>query len=422
MRTTTVVIGAGHNGLAVSRFLSTRSIDHVVLERGEVANSWRTERWDSLRLLTPNWKTSLPGFDYDGDDPDGYMTMPEVADFIERYAAKTKPPLETLTTVLSVRRNGAGYEVETDRGTWRCRSVVMASGGFNLPKKPPVADALPSSVASVHPLDYRRPSDLRAGGVLVVGASATGIQVAEEIHRSGRPVTISVGEHVRLPRLYRGKDIHWWLDEVGLSDERFDEVDDIVRVRQVPSPQLVGTPEHKTLDLNSLTGIGVRMVGRLADIRDGKALLSGGLRNKCKRADLKMNRLLAEIDEWIDERGLEDEFGSPRRWEPTRVEASPPISLDLEGGAIRTVFWATGYRPDYSWLDVPVLDHRGRLHHEGGVVTRSPGMYRIGLNFLRRRKSSFIHGAEDDARDLVDHLAAYLEERVVPVMSNGKVR
>lgn len=421
MRTTTVVIGAGHNGLAVSHFLSARSIDHVVLERGEVANSWRTERWDSLRLLTPNWKTSLPGFDYDGDDPDGYMTMPEVADFIDRYAALIEPPLETLTTVLSVRQNGEGYEVETDRGTWRCRSVVMASGGFNLPKKPPIADALPSSVASVHPLDYRRPSDLRAGGVLVVGASATGIQVAEEIHRSGRPVTISVGEHVRLPRLYRGRDIHWWLDEVGLSDERFDEVDDIVRVRQVPSPQLVGTPERKTLDLNALGGIGVRMVGRLAHIRDGKALLSGGLRNKCKRADLKMNRLLAEIDEWIDERGLEGEFGPPRRWEPTRVEASPPISLDLEGGAIRTVFWATGYRPDYSWLDVPVLDHRGRLRHEGGVVTRSPGMYRIGLNFLRRRKSSFIHGAEDDARDLVDHLAAYLEERV-PVTSNGKVR
>lgn len=421
MRTTTVVIGAGHNGLAVSHFLSARSIDHVVLERGEVANSWRTERWDSLRLLTPNWKTSLPGFSYDGDDPDGYMTMPEVADFIDRYAAMTDPPLETLTTVLSVRKDGEGYEVETDRGTWRCRSVVLASGGFNLSKKPPIADALPSSVASVYPLDYRRPSDLRKGGVLVVGASATGIQIAEEVHRSGRPVTISVGEHLRLPRLYRGKDIHWWLDKVGLSNERFDEVDDIVRVRRVPSPQLVGTPERKTLDLNALGGIGVKMVGRLADIRDGKALLSGGLRNKCKRADLKMNRLLAAIDEWTAERGREGEFDPPHRFEPTRVEASPPTSLDLKGGQIRTVFWATGYRPDYSWLDVPVLDHRGRLHHEGGVVTRSPGMYRIGLNFLRRRKSSFIHGAEDDARDLVDHLASYLEERV-PVTSNGKVR
>ena len=422
MRTTTaVVIGAGQSGLAASYFLSARSIDHVVLERGEAANSWRTERWDSLRLLTPNWKTCLPGFPYDGGDPDGYMTMPEVADFISRYAALTNPPLETLTTVLSVRKDGEGYEVVTDRGSWRCRSVVMASGGFNLPKAPPVAAALPSSVASVNPLDYRRPSELREGGVLVVGASATGIQVAEEIHRSGRPVTISVGEHVRMPRVYRGKDIHWWLDEVGLSNERFDEVDDIVRARRVPSPQLVGTPERKMVDLNALTDMGVKMVGRLAAVRDGKALLSGGLHNKCKRADLKMNRLLATIDEWAAEHGLEGGIDPPSRYEPTRVEQSPPLSLDLEGGEIRTVFWATGYRPDYSWLDVPVLDHKGRLRHHGGVVTGAPGMYRIGLTFLRRRKSSFIHGAEDDARDLVDHLAAYLRSRT-PAASNGRVR
>ena len=422
MRTTAaVVIGAGQSGLAASYFLSARSIDHVVLERGEAANSWRTERWDSLRLLTPNWKTSLPGFPYDGDDPDGYMTMPEVADFIGRYAELTNPPLETLTTVLSVRKDGEGYEVVTDRGTWRCRSVVMASGGFNLPKVPPAAAALPDAVTSVNPLDYRRPSDLLEGGVLVVGASATGIQVAEEIHRSGRPVTISVGEHVRMPRMYRGKDIHWWLDEVGLSDERFDEVDDVVRARRVPSPQLVGTQERKTVDLNALTDMGVKMVGRLAAVRDGKALFSGGLRNKCKRADLKMNRLLATVDEWVAERGLEGEFDPPARYEPTRVEQSPPLSLDLEGGEIRTVFWATGYRPDYSWLDVPVLDHKGRLRHDGGVVASSPGMYRIGLTFLRRRKSSFIHGAEDDARELVDHLAAYLQART-PAAGNGRVR
>ncbi len=421
MRTTTVVIGAGHSGLAVSHFLSARSIDHVVLERGEVANSWRTERWDSLRLLTPNWKTGLPGLPYDGKDPDGYMTMPEVVDFIDRYARLLDPPLETLTTVLSVRKDGEDYEVVTDRGDWLCRSVVLASGGFNLPKVPPIAAALPTSVDSVTSLDYRRPSDLREGAVLVVGVSATGIQIAEEIHRSGRPVTVSVGEHVRLPRVYRGKDIHWWMDMVGVSNERFDEVDDIIRARRVPSPQLVGTPERKTLDLNFLTDMGVRMVGRLAGIRDGKAQMSGGLHNKCKRADLKMNRLLTTIDEWVAENGLDNEFDPPHRFEPTRVEKSPPLSLDLEGGEVRTVLWATGYRPDYSWLDVPVLDHRGRLRHEGGVVTGSPGMYRIGLNFLRRRKSSFIHGAEDDARDLVDHLAAYLKART-PVASNGQVR
>ena len=412
MRTTTVVIGAGHTGLAVSYLLSQRSIDHVVLERGEVANTWRTERWDSLRLLTPNWQTRLPGFAYDGDDPDGFMTMPEIVGHIDRYARLVDPPLHTLTTVTSVRKDGEDYEVVTDRGTWSCRSVVLATGGFNLPKVPPIAAALPTSVDSVTPIDYRRPSDLREGGVLVVGVSATGVQLADEIHRSGRPVTVSVGEHVRMPRVYRGKDIRYWFEATGLADERYDEVDDILRARTVPSPQLVGTPERLMLDLNALTDQGVRMVGRLAGIRDGKAQLSGSLHNKCNRSDLKMGRLLLTIDEWITENGLDDEFDPPHRYERTRVEKSPPLGLDLASGEIKTVVWATGYRPDYSWLHVPVLDYKGRLRHDGGIVTDSPGMYRIGLNFLRRRKSSFIHGAEDDARDLVEHLVAYLGVRM----------
>ena len=408
MRTTTVVIGAGHTGLAVSRLLSERLIDHVVLERGEVANTWRTERWDSLRLLTPNWQTRLPGYSYDGDDPDGFMTMPELVDFINRYARFVDPPLHTLTTVTSVRPWGEGYEVVTDRGTWTCRSVMLASGGFNLPKVPPIAAALPRSVDSITPMDYRRPSDLREGGVLVVGVSATGLQLADEIHRSGRPVTVSVGEHVRMPRLYRGKDIRFWFEVTGLADERFDEVDDILRARTVPSPQLVGTPERVNLDLNALTDQGVRMVGRLEGIRDGKALLSGSLHNKCNRSDLKMGRLLTTIDEWITENGLDSEFDPPHRFERTRVDKSPPLGLNLRSGEIRTVMWATGYRPDYSWLHLPVFDYRGRLRHDGGIVSGAPGVYRIGLNFLRRRKSSFIHGTEDDARDLVDHMAAYL--------------
>ncbi len=416
MRTGTVVIGAGHTGLAVSYLLSQRSIDHVLLERGEVANTWRTERWDSLRLLTPNWQTRLPGFAYDGDDPDGFMTMPEIVEFIDRYARLVDPPLHTLTTVTSVRKDGEGYEVVTDRGVWSCRSVVLATGGFNLPKIPPIAAALPTSIDSVTPLDYRRPSDLREGGVLVVGVSATGVQLAEEIHRSGRPVTVSVGEHVRMPRVYRGKDIRYWFEITGLADERYDEVDDIVRARSVPSPQLVGTPERLMLDLNALTDQGVRMVGRLAGIRDGKAQLSGSLHNKCNRSDLKMGRLLLSIDEWVTENGLDAEYDPPHSYERTRVEKSPPLGLDLAGGEIKTVVWATGYRPDYSWLHVPVLDHKGRLRHDGGIVTDSPGMYRIGLNFLRRRKSSFIHGAEDDAPELVDHLSAYLSTRV-PVRS-----
>jgi putative flavoprotein involved in K+ transport len=408
MQVSTVVVGAGHAGLAVSHFLSRRSIDHVVIERGEVANTWRTERWDSLRLLTPNWQSRLPGAGYSGDDPDGFMTMAEVVEFIDGYARLIDAPVRTHTTVTSVRPVDERYEVVTDQGTWIAPTVVLASGGFNRARIPEVANGVPDSVEMLDPLRYRSPDQLGDGGVLVVGASATGIQLAEEIHRSGRPVTLAVGEHVRLPRLYRGRDIMWWMDRIGVLDERYDEVDDLVRARNIPSPQLIGSPERRTVDLNALTDIGVRLVGRVAGMVDGKAQLSGSLRNKANLADLKMTRLLDGIDLWATENDVDGDVEAPHRFEPTRIEDSPPLSLDLNSGEITTVLWATGFRPDYSWLHARVLDRKGQIRHDAGVVLGAPGMYRIGLNMLRRRKSSFIHGAEDDALDLTDHLAAYL--------------
>ena len=407
-RTTTVVIGAGHCGLAVSGLLSKRSIEHVVLERCEVANSWRTQRWDSLRLLTPNWQSRLPGFCYQGDDPDGYMSMPDVTEFIADYARLIDAPVRTRAAVTSLRSGGAGYFVHTDRGAWECETVVLSIGCFNTAKIPDLGGSLPPKVAALSALEYRNPDGLAPGAVLVVGASATGVQIAEEVHRSGRPVTLAVGEHVRMPRLYRGRDVFWWMEHSGLLDERYDEVDDVVRVRSTPSPQLVGTPERATLDLNALTDQGVRLVGRLSALRDGEALLSGSLHNKCELADLKLGRLLGTFDEWATENRVED-VGPPERFPPTRVEASPPLRLNLASGEIRTVIWATGFKPDYSWLDVPVLDRKGQIRHDGGVVTGSPGMYVIGLNFLRRRKSSYMHGAADDAHYLVSHLADRLD-------------
>jgi putative flavoprotein involved in K+ transport len=380
----------------------------VVIERGEVANSWRTERWDSLRLLTPNWQSRLPGLTYDGDDPDGYMTMPEVVDFIGRYARLLDAPLRTNTNVTSLRPNVSGYEVVTDQGTWTSPTVVLATGGFNLSNVPALAADVPRSIEMVTPMQYRAPDQLPGGGVLVVGASATGIQIAEEVHRSGRPVTLSVGEHVRMPRIYRGLDVMWWLDRTGVLDERHDEVDDLVRARNLSSPQLVGTPERRTLDLNALTDQGVRLVGRLAGVADGKAQLSGSLRNKCNLADLKQGRLLDTFDQWAFEEGIDSDLDAPHRFAPTRVEETPPLAIDLTTGEIATIIWATGFRPDYSWLHARVLDQRGRLRHDAGVVTDAPGLYRIGLNLLRRRKSSFIHGAEDDARELTEHLAIHL--------------
>jgi putative flavoprotein involved in K+ transport len=408
----TVVIGAGHAGLAMSHRLSARAIDHVVLERGEVANTWKTERWDSLRLLTPNWQSRLPGLRYDGDDPDGFMTMPEVISFIERYAAVVDAPVQTGTTVTRVRPEGDGYEVTTSEGRWRTRSVVVASGACNVARLPAFAAAVPAGVETLTAATYRNPSQLPDGGVLVVGASATGIQLADEIHRSGRPVTVAVGGHVRAPRVYRGRDIHRWMDDTGMMDERYDEVDDIVRLRRLPSLQIVGTPTRTTLDLNALTEIGVRLVGRFAGIMDGRAQFSGSLRNVCALADLKIGRLLDAFDTWATEHGLDDVLEPPWRPAPTIVEDSPPLGLSLTDGVIRTILWASGFRPDYSWLDVPVLDRKGLIRHDGGVVVDAPGMYLLGMPFLRRRKSSLIDGAGDDAEDLSAHLVAYLDDHV----------
>ena len=335
------------------------------------------------------------------------MSVAEVVEFVNGYASASAVPVRTQTTVTSVRQTDDGYHVATDSGDLRCRSLVLASGACNVPSVPALCEGVPPTIESVTPLSYRSPVQLPDGGVLVVGASATGVQLAEEIHRSGRPVTLSVGEHVRLPRTYRGRDVLWWMDASGVWNERYDEIDDINRARRLPSPQLVGTPERATLDLNVLTGIGVKLVGRWAAVRDGKALFSGGLRNQFALADLKMDRLLDTFDEWASENSPNNGLSSPERFEPTRVPESSRLDLDLTSGEIRSIVWATGFRPDYSWLDVPVLDRKGYLRHDGGVVD-APGLYAIGLPFLRRRKSSFIHGAEDDARDLIDHLAGYL--------------
>ena len=411
MYRTTVIIGAGHSGLAMSRRLTERSIEHVVLERGDVANSWRNDRWDSLRLLTPNWHCHLPGMRYDRGDPDGFMGVPEVVAFIDSYAAAINAPVQTRTTVTRVAATPTGYQVTTDRGVWDCRTLVVASGAANVANVPAMSRGVPTSIEMVTPLTYRSPERLGTSGVLVVGASATGIQLAEEIHRSGRPVTLAVGEHVRLPRTYRGRDIFWWMNATGVLDERHDEVDDLVRARHVPSPQLIGTPEHRSIDLNGLAQLGVTVVGRLGSIQDGVAQFSGGLANTCRLADLKMNRLLNRFDDWALTRDG-DVVEPPHRFEPTSVPATPTLEIDLRRQGIRTILWATGYRPDYAWLDVPVLDRKGRIRHDGGVVRDAPGMYVLGESLLRTRRSSYIAGADQDTCALANHLRAQLDARV----------
>jgi putative flavoprotein involved in K+ transport len=403
MDAVTVVVGAGPAGLAMSRCLTHASIDHLVLERSQVAHSWRHERWDSLRALTPNWMNRLPGLPYTGPDPDGYMTADEIALRLERYRDTIDAPLRLGTTVTAVGRDGERWRVETDHGPVRSRAVVLATGASNRPLVPAFASELPSRIQQLSPIGYRNPTRLGSGRVLVVGASASGTQIADELARSGRDVTLAVGTHVRLPRTYRGRDIHWWMEAMGLSDERWHQIDDLARARRVPSPQLTGSPQRRSLDLNTLQAMGVDLVGRAVGVARGRVQCSGSLANLLADADLKQNRLLDRIDAFAGEAGVHEI--PPDRPTPTRV-GTPSTEVELAG--VGAVVWATGYRPTLPRLDGAFIDRRGSILHDGGV-TRAPGLYVLGLPFLRRRKSSFLDGIGVDAVDLAAHLRTRLE-------------
>ena len=409
-RTDTIIVGGGQAGLAMSRCLSDRAVDHVVLERGRVGERWRSERWDSLRLLTPNWQSRLPGFRYEGPNPDGYMTVPEVIDYLERYRRSFDAPVEEGTQVLSVSPQDAGYRVATDRGIWEARNVVVATGQCDAPLVPDFASKLSSDIVQVVPSKYRSPGQLPEGGVLVVGAAASGIQLAEEIHRSGRPVTIAVGRHTRLPRLYRGRDILCWFDQMGIFNETPDAVHDVERSRKEPSLQLVGRPDRTSLDLIALQDEGVKLAGRVIGAEANEVRFADDLVAYTARADVKLARLLKRIDSYIDTRGLAPEVGPPEPFIPFFWPAPGPDSMDLRAEGIRTVIWATGFRRRYPWLKVPVLDARGEIRHEGGI-TPARGLYVLGLQFLRRRNSNFIDGVGADAMELAGHIEARLGPR-----------
>jgi putative flavoprotein involved in K+ transport len=405
-RLDTIVIGAGQAGLAMSRCLSDRGLAHVVLERGRVAERWRSERWDSLKLLTPRWQSRLPGWSYQGTDPHGYMNMPEVIDYLDGYARTLPVPVEEKTRVERIERTESGFVVITDRGEFRADSVVLATGACQESFVPSMAEHLASAVAQVLPTRYRRPSELPDGGVLVVGAGATGVQLADEIHRSGRPVTLSVGAHVRLPREYRGADIMWWLDAMGVLDRRAEDVRALDAARRAPSMQLVGREDHASLDLETLSAEGVRICGRTVAVDGHRVSLATDLATSLADADSRLERMLDRIDAFASERGLDGQIRESSR--PPRVRPrAHPDSLDLAREGIRAVVWATGYRRRYPFLAPrlaeQVLGKDGELRHQSGVTT-VPGLYALGLPLLRKRKSTFIDGVGDDARALADHI------------------
>jgi putative flavoprotein involved in K+ transport len=401
----TVVIGAGHAGLAVSRLLTDAQRDHVVIDRGRVAERWRSERWDSLHLLTPNWMTRLPGWYHVGSDPDGYLSAAGLVAHLERYAASFDAPVVGDTTVHELGGEPGGYRVVTDRGTWRARHVVIATGPHGQPRLPTGTTGL-DGAELLTSNRYRNPASLAPGSVLVVGASASGVQIADELNRAGRDVVLAVGRHTRMPRRYRGMDIFWWLESTGRLARTIDDVPDPAAARREPSMQLVGGHRDggpvPDLDLAALQARGVRLAGRFAELTGSRARFQADLADNVAAADARMHRFLDAVDDHVGRAGLTSEVLAPVR--PRRLLVPPPLTtLDLVREGIGTVLVATGYRPDHPWLRLPITGPGGFIRQRRGV-TDAPGVYVVGQRFQHRRDSGFIDGARYNARSVVQHL------------------
>lgn len=400
--TETVVIGGGQAGLALSRELTLEGRPHVVLERGRLGERWRSERWDSLTLLTPAWASTMPGQPAP-EDPDAFLTKSAFVDGLEAYAASFAAPVVEGVRVVGVERARVGFRVATDRGVVSARNVVLATGDCDVPRLPGAAADVPSGIVSLPSNRYVAPDRLPRGGVLVVGSGPTGQQLALELVRHGRDVTLAVGRHTRMPRRYRGRDVWRWLSDLGDLDVSIDDVPDPGAARRAPSLPVTGVNGGEELDLGVLQRAGVAVTGRLLGFDGAVARFGDGLPADLADADRRMRRLLGRID------ALAAADGDGLAAAPSRIPAvEVPRALrqlDLRARGVGTVLWATGYRRSYPWLQASVLDERGDVVQHHGV-TPVDGLYTLGMKFQRRRRSHFIDGVGEDARFLVERIVA----------------
>jgi putative flavoprotein involved in K+ transport len=414
LSTNTVIIGGGQAGLAVSRLLTARNHDHVVLEKGRIGERWISGSWDSLRLLTPNWMIRLPYLRFAGTDPSGFLPARQVADFLRGYATNFESPVIEHATVISLQRPDERYRVETSCGTWSADNVVVATGHAAIPAIPSFDRNLASTMFQIPSAQYRNPASLPDGGVLVVGASASGVQIARELAEAGRRVLMAVGRHTRLPRRYRGLDSFWWLDRMGVLERSRDQMPDIESAEHEPSLQLSGTPG--AVDLPTLQRLGVELTGRLTAVDGRQVAFRDDLDSSTADADHRLTRLLNRIDAHIEQSGLGTEIWPREPISRIRPETGP-TSINLTDEGIFSVIWATGYRRTYPWLTLPVVDDRGELVHQSGV-TAIPGLYVIGMPFQTRRNSSFIGGVGHDAGLIADRITG-IRPSAAPVPISG---
>ena len=397
----TVVIGGGQAGLAMSAVLQHRGREHVVLERRQVGERWRAERWESLRFQFPNWSLQLPGYAYSGDDPNGFAHWREVLSVVEDYAASTRAPVREHTEVSELRTDDGGFVLSVPYGTIHARHVVVATGPFQRPRIPQLSERAALSVLQTDPTRYRRPEDLPEGAVLVVGSGASGCQIGDELLRAGRTVFLSVSRHKRVPRRFRGNDVYWWLDQMG----RFAQtIDSFPGRRWPPSTVVTGVSGGYDVNVRQMAADGIRVLGRVVGASDGALAVATNANQILDEADAAFATFLAaarELAATNPDLGLAEEEPSGSAELPATV--AEVDFLDLRHENVATIVWATGYGYDYGWLQAPVLDARGRPLQQRGV-TQVPGLYFLGLHWMHTFKSGLFSGVGSDAEYLAEHM------------------
>jgi putative flavoprotein involved in K+ transport len=399
----TLVIGGGQAGLAMSYRLKQRGLAHLVLERHRIGERWRSERWDGLRFQFPNWSVRLPDFPFPHNDPDAFATSGEIVDYITAFADFVAPPLRCGVTVtaLRLRDGGSGFVAETSGGQIEADNVVVATGPYQRPIIPALLrDEI--GVFQVHASRYLNPDQLPSGAVLVVGSGASGAQIAEELVRAGRRVYLSVGRHTRLPRRYRGRDLIWWLRELGIDQTTVAERGPLRLL-----PVISGAYGGHTIDFRRFAADGVTLLGRVKAAHDGVLDIAADLVESLAGGDATYQAFLDRVDGHVEHHGLnlpEDPAARAVLSDPLCL-VEPLRRLDLRSHGTGAVIWATGYGTDFGWIDVPVLNPSGEPMHVGGI-TDVPGLYFLGLQWLSKMSSSFLSGVGDDAAVLADHIAA----------------
>ncbi|MFN3885331.1 MAG: MSMEG_0569 family flavin-dependent oxidoreductase [Aquabacterium sp.] len=395
-----LIVGGGQAGLSLSHYLQQRSIDHLVLEKHTPMHAWRTQRWDAFCLVTPNWQCKLPGHDYDGPEPHGFMKKDQIVAYLEAFLKKVNPPMLTGVTVQHVKaRPEGGYAVQTTAGLFTADQVVVASGGYHEPVVPRLAERLPAHITQLHSEQYRNPQSLPEGGVLVVGSGQSGAQIAEDLHLAGKQVHLAVGDAPRCARFYRGRDVVDWLADMGYYDMPVDQHPLREGVRDNTNHYVTGRDGGRDIDLRAFAKQGMKLYGLLDGLQDGVVSFQDNLKAALDQADKVYNGINAAIDKHIAEQGIDAPAGEV--YEPVWQPDGNHTRLDLAAEGITSVIWCIGFKPDFSWLDAPVFNGRGQpVHHRG--VTRQAGLYFLGLPWLYTWGSGRFSGVARDALYLAE--------------------